>query len=130
MFAVFPVMRDLHELLWYLAEAMTLPRVRPVREELARAYAETERLTREPAGVLVETDTAAYRREVNTLLRRASELVRAGARGRDLRDADLRGADLSRSVFLLRSQLDAARGDSRTRLPPGARRPAHWPSRP
>jgi uncharacterized protein YjbI with pentapeptide repeats len=171
MFTVFPVMRDLHELLWYLAEAMTLPRARPLREELARAYEETERLTRGPADVLEKTGTGAYRREVNALLLRASELVRAGTHGRDhrgadlmgarfrnadltganlrgalligadlrgadltradltgadLRDTDLREADLSGSVFLVQSQLDAARGDARTRLPRGTRRPAHW----
>jgi uncharacterized protein YjbI with pentapeptide repeats len=173
MFAVFPIMRDLHELLWYLAEAMSLPRARPLREELARAYEETERLTRDPADVLAKVDTGAHRREVNALLLRASDMVRAGTRGTDhrgadlmgarltnadltganlrgalligadlrgadltradltgadLRDADLRGADLSRSVFLIQSQLDAARGDVRTRLPRGARRPAHWPA--
>ena len=44
----------------------------------------------------------------------------------DLRDADLRGADLSEALFVRQSQLDAARGDAATRLPPGLQRPAHW----
>lgn len=95
MFAVFPVMRDLHELLWYLAEAMTLPPARPLREELARAYERTERLTRAPADVLAGADTGAHRREANAVLVRASELVRAGTRGADHRGADLAGARLA-----------------------------------
>lgn len=46
--------------------------------------------------------------------------------GADLRDADLRGADLSMSIFLTQAQLNAAKGDGRTKLPPLLQRPAHW----
>lgn len=44
----------------------------------------------------------------------------------DLRNADLRGADLSEALFVRQAQMDAARGDARTRLPPRLNRPAHW----
>ena len=37
MFAVLPVMRQLHELLWYLTEALALPAARPVHDELREA---------------------------------------------------------------------------------------------
>jgi len=60
-------------------------------------------------------------------LRRA-DLNLADLTGADLRGADLRGADLTTSLFLTQSQLDAADGDSRTRLPPLLTRPAHWSS--
>ncbi|MNC75792.1 Pentapeptide repeats (8 copies) [compost metagenome] len=46
--------------------------------------------------------------------------------GSDLRDADLRGADLRGSLFLSQMQVNSAKGDSRTKLPPGLRVPAHW----
>jgi uncharacterized protein YjbI with pentapeptide repeats len=46
--------------------------------------------------------------------------------GADLRGADVRGADLSDSIFLIQSQLDAARGNSSTRLPTSLRHPSHW----
>ncbi|MEV4110354.1 pentapeptide repeat-containing protein [Nonomuraea sp. NPDC049695] len=95
MYAVFPVMRQLHELLWYLAEALTLEPARAVHAELAQALAETERLTRESADVLEKLDVAAHRAEVNTLLLRASELARAGRQGKDRRGADLIGARLT-----------------------------------
>ncbi|MGQ0777581.1 MAG: pentapeptide repeat-containing protein, partial [Pseudonocardiales bacterium] len=35
MFEVFPIMRQLHELLWYLTEALTLPPARPLYAELS-----------------------------------------------------------------------------------------------
>jgi uncharacterized protein YjbI with pentapeptide repeats len=173
MFEVFAVMRQLHELLWYLTEALKLPPARPLHGELGLALEETERLTHGRPEALVELDVAGHRRGVNALLRRASELARAqvlhrqdhggadlvgaslggadlrgaslrGASlvgadlrgadlrladltGADLRGADLGGADLTGAIFLTQSQLDAARGDTGTRLPPSRTRPAHWP---
>jgi uncharacterized protein YjbI with pentapeptide repeats len=173
MFEAFAIMRQLHELLWYLTEALRLQPARPLHGELGRALEETERLTELPSDALLELDVAAHRRAVNALLLRASELVRAGLRpqpidrrgadliGKDLRGADLRGAnlrgalligadlegadlrvtdltgadlrgaelggaDLTGSLFLIQSQLDAARGSAGTRLPPSLERPAHW----
>jgi len=46
--------------------------------------------------------------------------------GADLRGADIRGADLTETLFLIQSQLDAAKGDAGTRLPPLLTYPAHW----
>ncbi|GAA1831669.1 pentapeptide repeat-containing protein [Luedemannella flava] len=109
MFAVFPIVRDLHELLYYAAEALTLAAAEPVHDELRAAADAIERLTAADAGTLLAVDVTARRGEVNVLLSRASELVRAqvpsrradhrranlmGVRlaGRDLRGANLRGA--------------------------------------
>lgn len=46
--------------------------------------------------------------------------------GADLRDADLRGADLTESIFLTQAQVNAANGDSNTKLPQSLQIPAHW----
>ena len=103
MFAAFPVMRQLHELLWYLAEALALPATGALRAELRRALEQTERLTASSAGALAALDVIGCRQQVNALLMRASELARAGLgppgsradyRGADLTGADLRGASL------------------------------------
>ncbi|SEG99839.1 Uncharacterized protein YjbI, contains pentapeptide repeats [Nonomuraea solani] len=94
MYAVFPVMRQLHELLWYLAEALALPAAAPVHAELDAALAETDHLTRQPADVLEKVDVAEHRAQVNALLLRASELARAGLKGKERRGADLIGARL------------------------------------
>ncbi len=173
MFAVFPIVRALHEVLWYLTEALKLPAARPLYDELDRAAATIERLTGSDADALLGLDVAALRRDANTLLVRASVLVRAdvptatedrrgadliganlrganlrGANlrgafligtdlrgadlrsadltGADLRDADVRGTDLTGSFFLLQSQLDSAKGDADTKVPPTLARPQHW----
>jgi uncharacterized protein YjbI with pentapeptide repeats len=55
-----------------------------------------------------------------------ADLRLADLAGADLRGAQLAGADLSTSLFVTQAQLDVARGDARTRLPPGLRRPGHW----
>ncbi|WEO93844.1 pentapeptide repeat-containing protein [Streptomyces sp. FXJ1.172] len=119
---VFPVVRQLHELLWYLTEALGLPAARPVHAELRRALEETGLLTRQSPAELAALDVAAHRQQVNVLLLRTSELARAGVaesnggnggkggkgnkggkkgkgggkdrRGADLIGARLRGADL------------------------------------
>ena len=58
---------------------------------------------------------------------RRTDLGLADLTGADLRGADVRGADLRRALFLTQSQLDAATGDTATKLPPALTRPAHWP---
>lgn len=97
MFAVFPVMRQLHELLWLVAEALALPAARSLYGELRRVQADVERLTFAPAETLADLDTGALRDAANTLLLRASELARARIRSRrrDLRGARLIGARLA-----------------------------------
>ncbi len=94
MFAVFPVMRQLHELLWYLTEALALPAARPVHDELRAAYLDTQRATELSAAALLDFDIATHWQQANALLRRASGLARAGARGMTRRGADHSGADL------------------------------------
>ncbi|MGI5530466.1 pentapeptide repeat-containing protein [Streptomyces syringium] len=96
MFDVFPVMRQLHELLWYLTEALSMPAARGLHGDLRRALDDTDRLTRGSAEELVTVDVAEVRHGVNTLLLRASELVRAEVPGRkkNHRGADLIGARL------------------------------------
>lgn len=79
MFAVFAVMRRLHELLWHLGEAQALAAARPVRAELAAAAAATERLASGTPAELLALDLAGHWQQAAALLQRASELARAGA---------------------------------------------------
>ena len=57
------------------------------------------------------------------------DLGTADLLGADLRGADLRGARLDDALFLSGPQLEAARGDSRTDVPAGLRRPTSWARR-
>ncbi|MFD9723832.1 pentapeptide repeat-containing protein [Streptomyces sp. NPDC059072] len=123
MFEVFPVMRQLHELLFYLAEALTLPAAAPVHPDLRRVLATTEEWTRADAAALAALDVSALRQDANTLLLKTSELVRAKVpgrrknhRGADLMGARLSGADLRganlRGAYLIAA--DLSRADLRT----------------
>jgi len=94
MFAVFPVVRQLHELLWYLADARDRPATASLHRDLDAARGATHRLVAASPRELEDLDVAAHRATVNPLLLRASELVRtaAGGPGPDHRGADLIGA--------------------------------------
>ncbi|AZQ32630.1 pentapeptide repeat-containing protein [Streptomyces cyaneochromogenes] len=119
MFDVFPVVRQLHELLWYLTEALTLPAARPLHAELRGILDKTEELTRQAPEDLAALDVAAHRQDVNVLLLQTSELARAGIGGRKknrrgadligarLKGADLRGANL-RGAYLIAADLSGA----------------------
>ena len=98
MFAAFAVMRQLHELLWHLAEAATLPGAEQVRGDIAGATSATQDLATGGAARLLALDVGSHRAAVNVVLVAASELARAarGGIGRDWRGADLIGADLRR----------------------------------
>lgn len=118
MFDVFPIVRQLHELLRYLTEALTFAPARPVHEELRRALAETDRLAGGTPEEILAVDVPAHRQRVSELLLRASELVRAAVprrrehRGADLFGARLRGADLQganlRGALLVAADLSGA----------------------
>ena len=118
MFACMPVMRQLHELLWHLTEALRLDAAAPVHPKLRRAVADTDRLAGGTPDQLATVDVEAHRQRVNPLLQKASALARAGAgpcpdhrgadlAGRSLRGADLRGASL-RGALLLGADLRGA----------------------
>lgn len=116
MFGAFPVVRRLHELLWYLDQAITL--MEPIADP-ARWAAEFDRvreLSRRPAEDLGGLDAGAQFDAARPLLIEASEAARAGVRRRagrvpgpasDLTAARLAGADL-RGVTLRGSTAIAA----------------------
>jgi hypothetical protein len=96
MFAVFFIVRRLHELLWYLTEAVALPAARPLRPELEAAIGATNDLVAGGAEALSALDPEDHWQRINELLRKASALARVSSRGPalDRRGADLIGADL------------------------------------
>ncbi|GJM72905.1 hypothetical protein HMSSN036_51210 [Paenibacillus macerans] len=79
MYELFPVMWQLHELLWYLDEALALEPEGSIHERLRLAYGETERLTRLSPAELQQADAAEQRVKVNALLLEISEQVRSAA---------------------------------------------------
>jgi uncharacterized protein YjbI with pentapeptide repeats len=181
MFAVFPKMIMLHELLWYLQMSMARTASQPIHSELSHAFDETEQLTRLSSDSIMDLDLQSQHAKLNDLFLRTSELVWQEAQrqdtklsrknrkdyrgadligkkmssadlvganfrgsyliatdlhgadlraadfiGADLRDTDLSGADLTGSIFLTQAQLNSAKGDALTKLPPMLNRPVHW----
>lgn len=179
MFEVFPKMQQLHEMLRYLKEALSLGATRTIHPDLQKAAEETELLTTQSPQFLLQLDLPGHRAMVNELLLKASELVRENIKvdrtgkmlrklsrgadlvganlrgaslrganlrgalliasdlreadlreadliGADLRDADLSSATLVGSIFLTQAQVNSAKGDRHTKLPPSLRIPEHW----
>ncbi|MBV9830801.1 MAG: pentapeptide repeat-containing protein [Marmoricola sp.] len=93
-FEDFETVERLHELLWYLADALARPQSRPLRAELEGVRDAVERAAAAPAGAEVER----WQARADVLLGEASGLVRRPAgpdlRGRDLAGQDLRGRHL------------------------------------
>ena len=181
MFDAFLVMRQLHEMLWYLTEALRIQQGTSLQKEISEIIDETMELTNLEADALIKLDLVAHRNNVNLILYKTSEAVRtkerkgiksslnrkkiiagrlnliasdlrninlrgedlrgalliaADLRGRDLtgvdligadlRDTDIRGSNLSKSIFITQAQINAAKGDSSTKLPISLVRPTYW----
>ncbi|WP_053362457.1 pentapeptide repeat-containing protein [Bacillus sp. FJAT-27251] len=179
MFAVFPIMQQLHEMLYYLNEALSFEETRPIYKDLEKAIQETEQLTYLNPESILALYVPGHREKINDLLKKSSELVRTKVKnhknpkklrkiirdrdliganlrgadlrgfnlrgalliasdlreadlrvtdliGADLRDADIRGANLIGSIFLTQVQVNSAKGDIHTKLPPSLRLPEHW----
>ncbi|MGC7870799.1 pentapeptide repeat-containing protein [Desulfosporosinus sp. SYSU MS00001] len=127
MFEVFLIMRQLHELLWYLTGALILKAASPIHGAISAMLERIETLTDQRPDLVLELDVAALRNDVNVLLLKVSELVRADACleqkvhagrrktfsrgadliGKDLRKFDLRGANL-RGAYLIAADLRGA----------------------
>lgn len=97
-FAVLPVVRQLHEALWYLVEAQSLatPLATPLVDEVQQLRDRTERLADGTPEELAALDVGAHRAIVGELLSRVSQAVRGPGRP-DRRGADLMGRDLRRT---------------------------------
>lgn len=97
MLAVFPVVKHLHELLWYLTDALGHEAAAAEHLTLQAELDRVVDLTTGSPGDLLALDVDAERQQTNVVLLRASVLVRAQAPGRrtDRRGADLVGAHLA-----------------------------------
>lgn len=124
MYEIFQIMRQIHEMLWYLTEALRLQPACDIQGELNSMLNETERLTFLSPDSLIKLDLASHRADVNTLLLQTSELVRTKVRrgqktssrhqktlgrgldliGADLRRTNLRGENL-RGAYLIAADL-------------------------
>ena len=119
MFDVFPIMQQLHEMLYYLYEALSLKEAQPLYKDLQDAIAQTEQLTNLSPQLLLQLNIPTHRERINPLLLQASERVRANVKnnknpakhmkrtdfiGAKLKGTDLRGMNL-RGALLIAADL-------------------------
>lgn len=124
MFEVFIIMRQLHEMLWYLTEARILQTESEIKDKINSKIDEIENLTHASASSIIKLDLVVIRVKVNALLLQTSELVRKKILngqtislknkktfgvgldfiGKDLRKKNLRGANLS-GAYLIAANL-------------------------
>jgi uncharacterized protein YjbI with pentapeptide repeats len=117
MFDVYPIMQQLHEMLWYLYGALTTDAAKSIYKELHYVFVETEELAAKSPEFILSIDVNEHRAKVNKLLICISELVRAEVRkkqkekrrgmdyiGAKLMGADLRGTNL-RGALLIAADL-------------------------
>ncbi|MEH7108693.1 pentapeptide repeat-containing protein [Bacillus sp. JJ1764] len=118
MFEVFPIMQQLHEMLLYLNEALSMKETQPIHKELKSLIEKTEHLTNQDPQFLLTLDVPAHRAKVNPLLLKTSELVRGKIKpsrtiskdnliGAKLKGADLQGSNL-RGALLIAADLQKA----------------------
>jgi Pentapeptide repeats (8 copies) len=95
MLSAYETVRQLHELLWYVADALSRSAAAPVHGALAEARSAIEAAIAGGPSSIESTDPGAHRAAVAPLLRRASALTRTAALpGRDAAGPDLAGPDL------------------------------------
>ena len=115
MFNVFPIVQQLHEILWYLSEALEFQATNSIHDDLRISFEETERLIKQAPENILKIDVHEHRMKVRELLFRTSELVRPKTSskklgkkfnrssdyiGAKLRRANLRGANLKGALFI------------------------------
>ncbi|MEH7224441.1 pentapeptide repeat-containing protein [Bacillus sp. JJ1566] len=99
MFEVFPLVQQLHEILWYLNQALCLEETKSFHSSLQDKYNETLKLTEKTPEEILKFDIVVHRSTVNELLLKTSEVYRKDIaknmkRGLDYVGANLKGADL------------------------------------
>jgi uncharacterized protein YjbI with pentapeptide repeats len=120
MFDVFLVMRQLHEMLWYLRDAFRIQHDSSMKDKISNMIDETVKITNLDADSLIKLDLVVHRHKVNALLLKTSEAVRMKALrgkkatlkskkmiagrlnfiGTDLRKVNLRGENLSGALLI------------------------------
>ena len=108
-FEVFLIMVQLHQMQWYLVQAIPLAGDQPLISELEALLLENEEMAARSPGEILKLDVESYRKKVNKALRTVCGLTGAGSSGkegsrdyigRDFRRSNLDGKDFSMSLLI------------------------------
>lgn len=118
MFDVFLIMRQLHEMLWYLTQSYNLEESISIRDEIKLKIEETEKITIMEPMELLNVDITTHRFKVNQILKKVSEIISKKFKqqnnnkiniskdfiGKNLKKTNLIGGDL-KGAFLIAAKL-------------------------
>lgn len=120
MFSVFPIVQQLHEMLYYLDQALELDETAAIRKQLQDVFDDIAALTKLESKDILNLNVPVHRERVNVLLVEASErfrqdsvhrnkktMMRKDLLGANLKGADLRGMNL-RGALLIAANLRGA----------------------
>ncbi|MBA9084951.1 hypothetical protein FHR92_001413 [Fontibacillus solani] len=120
MFSVFPIVQQLHEMLYYLDQALELDETAAIRKQLQTVFDDIAALTKLELKDILNLNVPVHRERVNMLLIEASErfrqddvqrnknmMMRKDLLGANLKGADLRGMNL-RGALLIAANLRGA----------------------
>ncbi|MFS0783169.1 pentapeptide repeat-containing protein [Bacillus sp. 1P06AnD] len=121
MFTVFPIVQQLHEMLWYLDQAMHIQETKHFRPLLKAAYDQTLDMANLSPEEIMGLDISSHRIGINDLFIKTSEVYRKGivsngkkkkGIGQDFLGANLKGANLKganlRGALLIAADLNGA----------------------
>ena len=170
MYDVFIVMKNLHEMIWYLNESTKFTENKNLINDINNMINKTIEFTNLSSREILNINVEQHRQDVNVLLKKVrhdfikkdsdlplvfdfigknlskrklknenlagalliaanlSNLDLSGTMliGADMRDTDIRGANLKEAMFITQSQINTAKGDSKTILPKNIKRPTYW----
>ncbi|WYQ42898.1 pentapeptide repeat-containing protein [Bacillus sp. FSL W7-1321] len=120
MFSVFPVVQQLHEMLFYLKQELALEEAKDLKLEIQTLYDLTYTLTIKAPKEILELDIEAHRNKINPMFIEVSDIYRSQYRkkgkgsgtkkkrvdyiGATLANVDMKGHDL-RGTFLIAANL-------------------------
>lgn len=115
-------------MLWYLTDTLVLKENENSKDSIIKLKEEIENLTCLDPDSLLSLDILPYREKtkaflqvnsINTNVTTHKNTIggRINLMGAGLRDADIRGTDLRKSLFVTQSQINSAKGNLETKLP-------------
>lgn len=106
-YEVFLIVHQLHQMLWYLAQALGVTTDDKLANEIGLLIQENEQITSQGPGILQSYDLEGYRTKVNKILRTLTEKQAKGSNeqnknyfGKNLKGKNLEGKDFSRALMI------------------------------
>ncbi|MCW3491574.1 pentapeptide repeat-containing protein [Dethiobacter alkaliphilus] len=108
-FAVFSIVFQLHQMLWYLIEALSVNTDETVASEIERLIQENQQMTEQESDKILSLDVEKYKTKVNKVLKKVCRVIAVNPvesqddkdfLGKDFNKCNLDGSDFSMSLMI------------------------------